>query len=148
MQTEGLLGGPGPTGVGNPDPTGMGLREGGPQSRVGVAELLEQVLEQGASDLHLTAGAKPTVRVNGRLGQLEDYPVLQPPETQAMIYSILTQRQRERLEAEQELDCAHALPGRPASGSTSTSSATRSGPPSGSSPRRSSPWRRSASPPR
>ena len=58
MQTEGLLGGPGPT--------GMGLREGGPQSRVGVAELLEQVLTQGASNLHLTAGAKPTVRVNGR----------------------------------------------------------------------------------
>ena len=95
-----------------PNPTGMGLRDGGPQSRVGVAELLEQVLTLGASDLHLTAGAKPTVRVNGRLGQLEDYPVLQPAETQAMIYSILTQRQRERLESEQELDCAHALPGK------------------------------------
>jgi twitching motility protein PilT len=106
MQTEGLLGGP--------NPTGMGLRDGGPQSRVGVAELLEQVLTLGASDLHLTAGAKPTVRVNGHLGQLEDYPVLQPAETQAMIYSILTQRQRqrERLESEQELDCAHALPGK------------------------------------
>jgi twitching motility protein PilT len=105
MQTEGLVGGP--------NPTGMGLRDGGgPQSRVGVAELLEQVLTLGASDLHLTAGAKPTVRVNGRLGQLEDYPVLQPAETQAMIYSILTQRQRERLEGEQELDCAHALPGK------------------------------------
>ena len=104
MQTEGLLGGP--------NPTGMGLRDAGPQSRVGVAELLEQVLELGASDLHLTAGAKPTVRVNGRLGQLEDDPVLQPAETQAMIYSILTQRQRERLESEQELDCAHALPGK------------------------------------
>ena len=103
--------GPNPTtGVG-PSPTGMGPRDG-PQSRVGVAELLEQVLEQGASDLHLTAGAKPTVRVNGRLGPLEDYPVLQPAETQAMIYSILTQRQRERLESEQELDCAHALPGK------------------------------------
>jgi twitching motility protein PilT len=104
MQTEGLVGGP--------NPTGMGLRDGGPQSRVGVAELLEQVLSLGASDLHLTAGAKPTLRVNGRLGQLEDYPVLQPAETQAMIYSILTQRQRERLESEQELDCAHALPGK------------------------------------
>jgi len=105
--------GPNPTtGVG-PSPTGMGLHDGGgPQSRVGVAELLEQVLTLGASDLHLTAGAKPTVRVNGRLGQLEDYPVLQPAETQAMIYSILTQRQRERLEGQQELDCAHALPGK------------------------------------
>ena len=59
MQTEGLVGGP--------NPTGMGLRDGdGPPSRVGVAELLEQVLTLGASDLHLTAGAKPTVRVNGR----------------------------------------------------------------------------------
>ena len=111
MQTEGLLGGVNPTGMA-PNPTGMGLRDGGPQSRVGVAELLEQVLTLGASDLHLTAGARPTVRVNGRLGQLEDYPVLQPAETQAMIYSILTQRQRERLESEQELDCAHALPGK------------------------------------
>jgi twitching motility protein PilT len=35
-----------------------------------------------------------------------------PNETQAMIYSILTQRQRERLESELELDCAHALPGK------------------------------------
>ena len=37
MQTEGLLGGP--------NPTGMGLRDGGPQSRVGVAELLNRVLD-------------------------------------------------------------------------------------------------------
>ena len=62
----------------HPTRPGSELRDGGPQSRVGVAELLEQVLTLGASDLHLTAGAKPTVRVNGRLGQLEDYPVLQP----------------------------------------------------------------------
>ena len=48
MQTEGL--------VGSPNPTGMGLQDGGPQSRIGVAELLEQVLTLGASDLHLTAG--------------------------------------------------------------------------------------------
>jgi len=79
---------------------------------VPVAELLEQVLKLGASDLHLTAGAKPTVRVHGALRQLEDFPVLMPNETQAMIYSILTQRQRERLESELELDCAHALPGK------------------------------------
>jgi len=123
MQTEGL--------VGSPNPTGMGLQDGGPQSRVGVAELLERVLELGASDLHLTAGARPTVRVNGRLGQLEDYPVLKPAETQAMIYSILTQRQRERLEASRSWTAPTPCRARPGSGSTSTSSATRSGPPSG-----------------
>jgi twitching motility protein PilT len=104
MQTEGLVGGP--------EPTGAWPRDEAPGNRVGVAELLEQVLHLGASDLHLTAGARPTVRVHGRLGQLEDYPVLLPAETQAMIYSILTQRQRERLERDLELDCAHALPGK------------------------------------
>ncbi len=95
-----------------PHPTGIGVWSGAPETRVPVAELLEQVLKLGASDLHLTAGAKPTVRVHGALRQLEDFPVLMPNETQAMIYSILTQRQRERLESELELDCAHALPGK------------------------------------
>jgi twitching motility protein PilT len=93
-------------------PSGVGLRGTEPESRVPVAELLGQVLELGASDLHLAAGTKPTARVNGRLVQLDDYPVLMPNETQAMIYTILTQRQRERLEAELELDCAHTLAGR------------------------------------
>jgi twitching motility protein PilT len=102
MQTEGLMG----------SPTGVGLQDAVPGSRVHVSELLERVLELSASELHLAAGAKPTARVNGRLIQLEEHPVLAPAETQAMIYSILTQRQRERLEAEQELDCAHALPGK------------------------------------
>jgi twitching motility protein PilT len=104
MQTEGLVGGPSPTGV--------GVLDAGPGTPVGVSELLERVLALGASDLHLTAGARPTVRVNGRLGQLEDFPVLAAVEIQVMIYSILTQRQRERLENEQELDCAHTLHGR------------------------------------
>ena len=104
MQTEGL--------VGSPNPTGLGVRDPGPGSPVEVAELLERVLALGASDLHLAAGARPAVRVNGRLSQLEDFPVLAPAETQAMVYSILTQRQRERLENEQELDCAHALHGK------------------------------------
>ena len=104
MQTQGLLG--------SPNPTGVGPRDAGQGTGVHVTELLERVLELSASDLHLAAGARPTARVNGRLMQLEDFPVLAPADTQAMIYSILTQRQRERLEGDQELDCAHALPGR------------------------------------
>jgi twitching motility protein PilT len=104
MQTEDLFG--------TPHPTGIGARSGAVETRVPVAELLNKVLELGASDLHLAAGAQPTVRVHGALRQLEDYPVLMPNETQAMLYSILTQRQRERLETELELDCAHSLPGK------------------------------------
>jgi len=73
--------------------------------------LLAKVLDMGASDLHLTSGARPAVRVHGRLSQLEEYPVLVPNEVQAMVYAILTQRQRERLESELELDTAHNMPG-------------------------------------
>jgi twitching motility protein PilT len=87
------------------------LRGDIPETRVSIAELLAKVLELGASDLHLTSGARPAVRVHGRLTQLEEYPVLVPNEVQAMVYAILTQRQRERLESELELDCAHNLPG-------------------------------------
>jgi len=83
-----------------------------PEVRVTITELLEAMLEAGASDLHLSAGARPAVRVHGHLGQLERYPVLLPGEIRALAYSILTQRQREKLESDLELDCAHSLPGR------------------------------------
>jgi twitching motility protein PilT len=88
-----------------------GLRGQAPGTRVAIAELLKRVLDEGASDLHLTVGARPALRVHGRLQQLEDFPVLAPDEVRAMVYSILTQRQRDRLEAELELDCAHTLSG-------------------------------------
>jgi twitching motility protein PilT len=87
------------------------LRGQEPETRVSISELLEKVLELGASDLHLTSGARPALRVHGSLQQLEDYPVLVPNEVQAMVYAILTQKQRERLESELELDSAHNLPG-------------------------------------
>jgi twitching motility protein PilT len=79
---------------------------------VAITDLLEAVLERGASDLHLTAGTAPVVRVNGSLVRLEDYPKLESEQLQQMIYSILPQKQRERLEQELELDLSYALPGK------------------------------------
>jgi twitching motility protein PilT len=77
-----------------------------------LTDLLVTVLERGASDLHLTAGARPTLRLNGSLSAMEDRPVLTPPVLQQMMYEILTQKQRERFEEELELDFAYAVPGR------------------------------------
>ena len=77
-----------------------------------LTDLLVTVLERNASDLHLTAGARPTIRLNGSLMPLEDRPILTPPVLQQMMYEILTQRQRERFEEELELDFAYAVPGR------------------------------------
>ena len=77
-----------------------------------VPELLEVVLERGASDLHLTAGAPPTLRVHGDLERLEEYPVLTPRALQGMIYAILPQKMRERFEQELELDMSYSLVGK------------------------------------
>ncbi|MBX6372392.1 MAG: type IV pilus twitching motility protein PilT [Acidothermus sp.] len=79
---------------------------------VTLTDMLIRVLEAGASDLHLTAGARPTMRINGSLTPMEDLPVLTPPVIHQMMYEILTQRQRERFEEELELDFAYAVPGR------------------------------------
>jgi twitching motility protein PilT len=80
--------------------------------QIPVPELLDALLEHGASDLHLTAGAPPTIRLHGDLMKLEDYPLLTPRGLQGMIYAILPQRMRERLEQELELDMSYALPGK------------------------------------
>jgi twitching motility protein PilT len=79
---------------------------------VGVPELLDQTIERGASDLHVTTGSHPIVRVNGSLIRLEQYPVLSQEQLQRMIYAILTQKQRERLEQDLELDISYSLPGK------------------------------------
>jgi twitching motility protein PilT len=80
--------------------------------QIPVAELLDVVLERGASDLHLTVGAPPTVRLHGDLERLSEYPIMTPRALQGMIYAILPQKMRERLEQELELDMSYALPGR------------------------------------
>jgi twitching motility protein PilT len=74
------------------------------------ADLLLEVLERRASDLHITAGAHPMVRIRGRLVALTDYPVLTPSLTREVIYSILTNDQRQRLETDLQIDFAYAVP--------------------------------------
>jgi twitching motility protein PilT len=77
-----------------------------------LADLLVAVQDSGASDLHLSSGARPTLRIHGSLAPMEDQPLLTPPVIQRMLYAILTQKQRETFEEELELDFAYALPGR------------------------------------
>jgi twitching motility protein PilT len=75
-------------------------------------DLLMHVLDTGASDLHLTSGARPSIRLNGELRQLEEHPILTPPVIQRVIYAALTQKQREKFEENLELDFAYSVPGR------------------------------------
>src|SRR6476469_2552602 len=68
-------------------------------------------MELGASDLHITAAAPPMVRLRGRLQPL-DYPKLSPQDTREIVYSILTEEQRKRLENEWQIDFSYTIPGR------------------------------------
>jgi twitching motility protein PilT len=89
----------------------MSMAEAQQAQDVAIPELLRKVVERGASDLHITSGSPPVVRINGSLHRLEEYGTLMPEQLQRMVYSILTQKQRERLEQDLELDISYALPG-------------------------------------
>jgi twitching motility protein PilT len=75
------------------------------------ADVLLQVMERNASDLHLTAGSPPMIRQHGKLHAL-DYPVLTPQMTREVVYSILTNDQRQRLETDWQIDFAYSIPGK------------------------------------
>ena len=73
------------------------------------AEILLEVMERQSSDLHLTAGSPPMVRERGKLRPL-DYPVLTPQTVREVVYSILSNEQRQRLETDWQLDFAYSIP--------------------------------------
>lgn len=76
-----------------------------------LVDILVEVLERKASDLHLSAGSPPVIRVAGKLVRL-DYPRLNTNDTRDLIYSILSQDQRQRLENDWEIDFSYSVPGR------------------------------------
>jgi twitching motility protein PilT len=75
------------------------------------ADILLEVLSAGASDLHLTVGAPPMVRERGKLRPL-DYPKLTSQDTREIVYSILNNDQRKKLENEWQIDLSYSVPGR------------------------------------
>lgn len=72
---------------------------------------LRRMLQLGGSDLHLTVGAPPMARVDGGLVPLEGFDIQKPDGLRRVLYSVLSQRQRETFEEELELDFAYALVG-------------------------------------
>ena len=75
----------------------------------GLNDYLFDTISAGASDLHITTGLPPMVRVHGKVQPL-DYPPLTGQLTREMVYDILSNDQRQRLESEWELDFAYTLP--------------------------------------
>jgi twitching motility protein PilT len=73
--------------------------------------LLTLLIERGGSDLHITAGIAPCMRVNGDLTPLPGRDRLLPVDTETLIRSVLSDAMWQKFEATQELDTAYALPG-------------------------------------
>jgi twitching motility protein PilT len=69
------------------------------------------MVELNASDLHLTAGTSPVVRLRGQLERLGDAPKLTPELTQQMLYRILSTEQQKHLEVNRQIDLSHSIPG-------------------------------------
>jgi len=75
------------------------------------SDILLEVVRRKASDLHITAGAPPMIRVRGSLVPVEGLPKMTPTDTREIIYAILNTGQRQRLETEWQIDFAYSIPG-------------------------------------
>jgi twitching motility protein PilT len=76
-----------------------------------IDELLEHMVERNASDLHVTTGTPPAIRVRGEVARLEGYDSLTPEDTQQLLYRILSSEQQKQLELKRQLDFSHSIPG-------------------------------------
>src|SRR5204863_6204582 len=77
----------------------------------GFADVLTRMAEGRASDVHLSPGFPPAIRVRGRIVPLEEYGPLSPQATRDTVYSLLNDDQRKRFESRKQLDLAYAVPG-------------------------------------
>jgi len=72
--------------------------------------LLREMFERGASDMHLTVGAPPMIRLHGEMEPLDEEK-LRPDTVQQIVYSVLTDEQKEKFEKESELDLSFGVEG-------------------------------------
>jgi twitching motility protein PilT len=74
-----------------------------------MADLLQILVDRGGSDLHLTTGTYPSIRVAGKLVPLTQFEQLTPQDTQRLAYSILSEAQKQKFEEENELDLSFGI---------------------------------------
>ena len=76
---------------------------------VNLRALLEEMIEKDASDLHIVAGERPKIRVDGDIVNASSDEVLTPKDTLSLAYSVLTEGQKKRFETENELDFSFGI---------------------------------------
>ena len=88
--------------------TGPAADKGGASS-INLRTLLEEMIERDASDLHITAGERPKLRVDGDITDSRIDHQMTPKETLQLAYSVLTENQKKRFENEDELDFSFGI---------------------------------------
>ena len=76
-----------------------------------IRTILETAKQANASDVHITVGIPPKMRVNGQLISLDEYGRMMPPDTQAIADSIMNERQKESLDAHGQHDMSFSIRG-------------------------------------
>ena len=82
-----------------------------PETFLSIDALLERMVARNASDLHVTVGTPPAMRVHGALERYQDVPDLSPDDTHQMLYRILSTEQQKLREINRQIDFAHSIPG-------------------------------------
>jgi twitching motility protein PilT len=80
-----------------------------PTTGVNLRQMLEEMIERDASDLHITAGERPKLRIDGDITNSRVEHVLTPKDTLQIAYSVLTENQKKRFETEDELDFSFGI---------------------------------------
>jgi twitching motility protein PilT len=87
------------------------MDENGQKRDFDFAEVLTMMAEERASDVHLSPGFPPAIRVRGRIVPLEEYGPLSSQQTRDTVYSMLNDDQRKKFESNKQIDLAYAVPG-------------------------------------
>jgi twitching motility protein PilT len=82
-----------------------------PESGLGMDTLLRRLVASGGSDLHLSSGSRPMLRVDGELSEIEDVPQLPPPKAEALLLSITPERNRKEFRDTGDTDFAYEIEG-------------------------------------
>src|SRR5437879_5934895 len=90
-------------------PTATPAGSSAPPQALNLRVLLEEMIERGASDLHVTAGERPMMRIDGDMTRSSIDYVMQPKDTLQLAYSVLTENQKKRFETEDELDFSFGI---------------------------------------
>ncbi len=78
---------------------------------IDFASVLAIMVENKASDVHLSPGVPPAMRLRGQITPMEDFERLTQQDTREIVYSVLNDAQRKRFENERQLDLAYSIPG-------------------------------------